>query len=60
MTAGDVKTGLEMLAKQGDWDQCLQLAAKSGQETLVRYLFGYVKKLAGEGSIGLAIKTLSD
>lgn len=36
VTAGDVKTGLEMLAKQGDWDQCLQLAAKSGQDTLVR------------------------
>lgn len=60
VTSGDVKTGLEMLAKQGQWDQCLALASKSGNDTLIRYLFGYVKKLASEGSIALAIKYLHD
>jgi len=49
-----------MLAKQGEWDQCLQLAAKSGQDTLIRYLFAYVKKMASEGNIGTAVNTLTD
>lgn len=46
VNSGDVVSGLDMLIKQGQYDQCLIIAQKHGIEILSRYLFGLVRKLA--------------
>lgn len=49
VNSGDVVEGLDMLVKQGQYDQCLIIAQKHGIEVLSRYLFGLVKKLGSSG-----------
>jgi len=39
---GDM-SGLEMLSSRGQWEECLQLAEKQGQEVLNTYLMKFAK-----------------
>jgi glutaredoxin-related protein len=46
VNSGDVIGGLDMLVKQGQYEQCLNIAQKNGIDVLSRYLFGLVNKLS--------------
>lgn len=46
VNSGDVVSGLDMLIKQGQYEQCLIIAQKHGMDILGRYLFGLVRKLS--------------
>lgn len=60
VNSGDVITGLDMLVKQGQYDQCLIIAQKNGIEVLSRYLFGLVRKLGTSGDYNGGLKYLID
>ena len=44
----DASAGLEMLAKQGDWEKCLQAALLQGPDALQKYLGTYAVQLIKE------------
>jgi hypothetical protein len=60
VNSGDVIGGLDMLVKQGQYDQCLIIAQKNGIEVLSRYLFGLVNKLAQSKDYEAGLKYLID
>merc|ERR1711970_1299113 len=55
---GDVGSALDMYARSGDWDKCLQLAEKQGPKMLPHYLVQYAKILCNQGSIMEACQKL--
>jgi len=54
---GDVSTGLTLLAQKGEWDECLNLASKQGNEVFNHYLLLYVKTQISEGHFKEAADT---
>lgn len=42
--SGETETALRMMATNGDWDNCLMLAQRSGPEHLNRFLSAYVRQ----------------
>lgn len=56
---GDVSSALNMYARNGDWDKCLQLAEKNGdRKMLAHYLVQYAKILANKDEITEACQAL--
>merc|ERR1711912_184079 len=55
---GDVGSALDMYARSGDWDKCLQLAERSGPKMLPHYLVQYAKILCNGGNIMEACQKL--
>jgi intraflagellar transport protein 172 len=55
---GDVGSALDMYARSGDWEKCLQLASKQGPKMLPHYLVQYAKILCNQGSILQACQNL--
>jgi len=56
--SGDM-SGLEMLASRGQWDECLQLAAKQGEEFLNKYLMMFAKPYLQQGKFKETARTLA-
>jgi intraflagellar transport protein 172 len=46
--SGDM-SGLEMLSQRGQWEECLSLADKQGQEVLNTYLMKFSKTYLSQG-----------
>lgn len=46
--SGDM-SGLEMLCQRGQWDECLSLAEKQGQDVLNTYLMKFAKAYLQQG-----------
>merc|ERR1712232_490560 len=55
---GDVGSALDMYARSGDWEKCLQLASRQGPKMLPHYLVQYAKILCNQGSIKDACQQL--
>merc|ERR1712232_1159735 len=55
---GDVGSALDLYARSGDWEKCLQLASKQGPKMLPHYLVQYAKILCNQGSILQACQNL--
>jgi len=55
---GDVDSALDMYARNGDWQKCLQLAEKQSPTMLPHYLVQYCKILANKGEILPACQSL--
>lgn len=56
--SGDM-SGLEMLASRGQWDECLQLAARQGEEFLHKYLMMFAKPYLHQGKFKETARTLA-
>jgi intraflagellar transport protein 172 len=55
---GDVGSALDLYARSGDWEKCLQLASTQGQKMLPHYLVQYAKILCNQGNILQACQNL--
>ncbi|KAJ3413121.1 hypothetical protein HDV05_008517 [Chytridiales sp. JEL 0842] len=55
----DVSAGLELFAKRGDWEKCLETAANHGTEVLNRYLSEYAILLIKEGKFETAAQQIA-
>lgn len=56
--SGDM-SGLEMLASRGQWDECIQLANKQGEEFLHKYLMMFAKAYLQQGKFKETARTLA-
>merc|ERR1719428_1133753 len=55
---GDIGSALDMYARNGDWDKCLQLAEKQGPKMLPHYLVQHCKILATQSEVLEACRQL--
>merc|ERR1719183_1948663 len=55
---GDVDSALDMYARNGDWEKCLQLAQKQSPKMLPHYLVQHAKILVNDSKILMACQTL--
>lgn len=56
---GYTEEGLDMLSKNGQWGECLDLAEKKGGEILNRYLIRFAKLSMEKGKFGEAIQAFA-
>lgn len=54
----DVEAGLDLMGRQGQWDECLRVAEQNGQDCLRRHATKKAKWLVGNDRLQQAVQTL--